>query len=281
MEILPLSLSRFLATSRLPLKYKLFNSLKNRNLLNYAIPYPFHDRIIEAPADQWYFWKNCGVETYQVGRLKLFSALLNDRFGPFDLLDLGADIGIVSNQISYFCPGLQSVIAAEPNPLSFSYLEKNLKSIGVPATAMNVAISDSNRTANLIFDEKSQSDHSGYINLDTPGNTLVQKIDSIYNGEANDLAIKIDIEGQELAAIKGGEITIRSKKNIGLFLEIHRNVVDRTNISPENIFSAVEKIRPCEWFLAESDTPKVDRNRRFFEQFPHVRQHDVIGFMKA
>lgn len=108
--------------------------------------------------------------------------------------------------------------------------------------------------------------------------TKIEPVDHFYRRMADDIVMKIDVEGHEQATFRGAAEALRQSRRVVVFVEMHRAVIDRTGISPEMIFAAAEAHRPCVWFLAEPGLPPIDRSRPFFEQFP-VEQHDVIGLM--
>jgi len=258
-------------------KYRIFKILLKFGLLDKSVNIEFFEDSITVPADQWHYWKLCTPERYQPIRLSVLSEVINTRLDQFDFIDLGADIGIVSGKIYKFCPRLQQIIAVEPNPSSFWYLKQNLSRMNIDSHALNIAASDFEGRALMICDSTRQSDHSGYIDHDTEGSTIVGKIDDFYVPKSPDLAIKIDVEGQEKAIFGGATNAIGLAGRVVLFLEIHRRVIERTSISAETIFEQAEMIRSFQWFLSDPNRTKIDRDCPFFEQFPTIVQHDVIG----
>ncbi|HEY8609758.1 MAG TPA: FkbM family methyltransferase [Roseomonas sp.] len=278
---LPPLLVEGLAKREYPLKYSLFRLLRAAGFLKLELTFRLGDGELYAPADEWNFWRLRDVARYDPD-LTTLCRFVNERIGEFDLLDLGADIGMVSRFVHSECPGLRSVTAVEPNPFSFAYLERNLRTLPIPAKALKMAVSDFTGLARLEFDPMRQSDHAGHIEVGEAGDNMVavETVDRIFVPRARDLVMKIDVEGEERAVCGGAQETVQRAERVVLFMEVHPDVIRRTGGSAEELFEAAEAIRPCEWFLSDPGMPRVDRRRHFFQQFPQVRQHDVIGFME-
>jgi len=58
------------------------------------------------------------------------------------LIDCGADIGLIGCRLTSELPAISRVIALEPNPAAYPYLEKNLAALPADARAINAAVSD-------------------------------------------------------------------------------------------------------------------------------------------
>ncbi|MDE2333676.1 MAG: FkbM family methyltransferase [Rhodospirillales bacterium] len=269
-----------LATSKFPFKYKVFKALDRFGALSGELKLRVGGKDFHVPADQWYFWQLRDATRYQEKRLDSLCRLTGEFLADCHLLDLGADIGAVSRIMLAKMTNIHAVTALEPNPSAYRYLKANLTGLPIPAEALNIAVSDVSGLVNLERDASRQSDHSGFVRPDANGTTRAEPVDSFFTARCQDLLVKIDVEGQERAVFLGAQKTLRQARRVLLFVEIHRDVVDRTGISAEQIFSAAEAIRPCEWYLADPGTPPVDRARPFFDQFP-ARQYDVIGVMPS
>lgn len=267
-----------LATRKWPFKYRTYKVMLRARLLQGALRFTIGDREFLAPADEWYFWKIESAEDYQKVRLNTLCSFVDRTLSDVDLVDLGADIGVVSRIIGSRSKRICEILAIEPNPLSFVYLKHNLNVSPISAEALNIAVSDFSGHAKLKFDSSRHSDHAGYLQPGSKGDTHIESLDRIYRPGDRDLLLKIDVEGQERAVFRGATKILQKVRRAVIFLEVHRAVVDRTGISPEEIFSAAEAARPCNWFLSEPEMPRIDRNRSFFEQFS-VEQHDVIGVL--
>ena len=230
-----------------------------------------------VPYDQWCFWKTLGPNGYYLDEMQPFCNQINDYLDSFDFLDLGADVGVVSNLLSNHCSNLKTIYAFEPNPKSFQTLKINAKLSDLDFYPAQLAISNFNGIASLKFDDQVNSDHEGHLDLMSPGTTQVVTLDKFFEDKSlsSHLAIKIDVEGQELQAIEGASNIIKRCEKALVLLEIHPETLDRDGLTPEDIFTTLESITKVKWSVPLLNK-EIDRTQPFFSQFP-IQQYDVIG----
>lgn len=232
-----------------------------------------------VPYDQWCFWQTRGPANYYLEELAPFCSAINDYLGEFDFIDLGADVGVVSHLVANNCCKNQVIYAFEPNPISFKILEKNSQSSLNRFLAINKAISSFNGVAKFIFDDSVKSDHEGHLEINRTGSTAVSTLDNALQKITlnSDLAIKIDVEGQEAEIFKGAQSTLKKCEKAVILLEIHPDTLKRDGLTPEDIFDTMESIRKCRWHVPLLNKT-FDRSAPFFEQFP-IQQYDLIGYI--
>jgi len=262
-----------------PGKYRFYELTKhkfNRSLITYNIK----GSEFSIPWDQWCFWKNYGPENYYLDEILPFTQILNDQLESFDFIDLGADVGVVSSLVNKHCVALNNIIALEPNPSVFNVLQQNLLNISANHLAFKNAISNFDGYGQFSFKSEQGSDHEGHLVNNLIGKTKVTTLDSLIDNNnivlAKDLAIKIDVEGQEKAMFSGAKETIKKAKKVIVLLELHPEVLTRDKQTAEELFSEAEKIRSFKWLVPIQDNNPVNRSLNFYEQFP-VQQYDVIG----
>jgi len=268
---------RYIQNHEVKGKYRWYMATKLL-LSNFVIKHKVGSNEFIVPYDQWCFWKNYGPNNYYLAETIPFFEVLNNELDNFDFVDLGADVGVVSALAYKHCPKLSKTIALEPNPYSFRLLDKNSAYNENQFIALNYAISNFNGTCQLNFQDNIKSDHEGFIDASKKGSTKVVTLDYL-NCEyslTKQLAIKIDVEGQELAVFEGGKDTIIDCDKLVVFIELHPDTLKRDNLQPEDIFCAAEKIRKFKWLVPLLGNELVDREMVFFEQFP-IQQYDVIG----
>ena len=265
-------------------KYRFYEATKNkckRRLIRYSIK----GCEFSIPWDQWCFWNNYGPENYYLEEILPFTQTLNDKLTNFDFIDLGADVGVVSALVNKHCDGLQNIIALEPNPTVFGVLEKNLNNISSLHKAYHQAISDFKGYALFNYNMEKGSDHEGHLVIDKKEKALkvktkVTTLDDLIadnNLRINqNIALKIDVEGQEKAMLKGGKRTIINADKVVLLLELHPEVLARGNQTPEDILNEAEKLRSFKWTVPVQENRPIDRTRNFYDQFP-LQQYDIIG----
>ena len=145
-------------------------------------------------------------------------------------IDGGANIGFFSLIAAKITGPAGFVIAFEPAPKTYSYLKKNIKINNISnVISSNKGLSSSekylsfllspNPEENSIIDHNSKDLKSGskIINIHTIN---IDKFCEKNNIQKVDL-IKLDIEGQELEAIKGGREILLKNKNIKVIFELN------------------------------------------------------------
>ncbi len=135
--------------------------------------------------------------------------------GPRGLaLDIGANIG---NHSLFFSDHFDRVVSFEPNPRTFKVLSLNAELAG-NVTCMNVGLSDAAGEAVLRLNPSNIGGSSISTGSSGPSVTIrLETLDSLLPDLANLRLIKIDVEGHELAAIRGAAATIRRHRPIVLF----------------------------------------------------------------
>ena len=245
--------------------------------------YQFDQASFVLPVNEWCFWLEGGPDNYYMDEFGPFCALLN-KLGRFTFFDLGADIGTVSGLVSRHCTPLQNIVAFEPNPGAYAMLEYNLTGLHVPAQALNQAVSDFAGWVSFTSDNNQTGDHEGHILPGSPGNTQVTTIDQFVAENsvtmADFLVFKIDVEGQEIPAVKGALKAITQCRGAVLLLEIHPEVLALQGQTPDDMFDKIESMLEVTWYVPIFSQQKVDRQQPFFNQFP-VQQYDVIALTPA
>lgn len=128
------------------------------------------------------------------------------------IIDCGAHLGTLSIVASKKVGQKGTVIALEPHPRTFSYLARNSKDNRCEnITCINKAISDKEGKAFMTDSYVSDMNHIG-----DDGNIVV--LTTTLDAIARDLEkidlIKLDVEGYELQALKGGEETLKKTRAI-------------------------------------------------------------------
>ncbi|QHJ11298.1 hypothetical protein FX988_01526 [Paraglaciecola mesophila] len=246
------------------------------------IRYCVQERSFSVPISELCFWLEGGPNHYYLEEFGPFCDLLSDLEKPFTLLDLGADIGTVSSLVASRCSNLSNIIAFEPNPNSFTVLEQNFSQFDLDAIALNSAVSDFNGKADLEADISRANDHEGQIIKAETGAIDVVRLDSWFDSNpqvrlCGTIVVKIDVEGQEQQVIAGANQIFTRADSVILLLEIHPEVLTKTNTTAEELFSQAEALRRFDWYVPKvSKNEKVDRTTAFFKQY-EMKQYDVIG----
>lgn len=281
MKKFPAWLNRFfvyLQRNEVKGKYR-FYQLTAKRFKDFVIQHQVGEQKFCVPYDQWCFWKNYGPNNYYLAEMLPFADLINKELDDFDFIDLGADIGTVSALIKKHCPQFKNLIAVEPNPSSFQILQNN-HTIEHKAQVFNCAISDFNGSCQFNFLEDQGSDHEGHIDPSQAGSTSVLCLDTLITQQhitlAQNIVIKIDVEGQEQAVFRGAKDTIRQADKVIVLLELHPDTLTRDGLTAEAILEEAEAVADFKWFVPLLDNKAVNRDMAFFKQFP-LQQYDIIG----
>ena len=262
----------------------------SQNFANKVIMHTIDSRPFCVPVGEWCFWLEKGPENYYLDEFLPFCDVLNTLNTPFTLFDLGADIGTVSSLVAVHCKNLENVAAFEPNPKSFEVLKSNLDNLRQPVKSVKSAVSNFNGFATFHADPARLNDHEGYIDNSAEGDTVVTSLDNwlvIQNqkSEQHDfllektLALKIDVEGQEIQLLLGAKALIKNADKVIILIEVHPQVLARTHHTPDDLFATAEQFRDFDWTVPLYKNTPVNRDLSFFEQVP-VGQYDIIGISR-
>jgi FkbM family methyltransferase len=244
------------------------------------ITHTIQERSFSVPVGEWCFWLEKGPENYYLDEFLPFCSCINTQEHDFTFFDLGADIGTVSSLVASHCQHLQNVIAFEPNPKAFEILQSNLSHMRQENTCINMAISNFEGTVSFCADTTRINDHEGHIDQSQQGDTPVTSLDRWAEREtlklASHLVVKIDVEGQEIQALQGATRVLQQAEKVVLLIEVHPEVLARTDNTPDDLFAAGEQVRPFEWVVPLCKGLVVDRDLPFFQQVPEG-QYDIIG----
>ncbi len=217
------------------------------------------------------------VSNYERELIELLGSHLSGKDEPLLLLDCGADLGLFAALLVSSCERIQKVIAFEPNRRSFRLLEHNLNMLPMEAEARNAAVADFNGKGKLKYPPHDLHDHAAFIVSSECGDIPVVKLDDLGLPRNYHIVLKIDVEGGELAVIRGAMETLSSSPGFTVVFEAHRDQVRRTGIEPMEIVSLLQTIRPCQIKVAEEPDIRLDMSRPFFEQL-QGRIYNICAF---
>tara|TARA_Y100000590_G_scaffold157865_1_gene181316 strand:+ start:50 stop:811 length:762 start_codon:yes stop_codon:yes gene_type:complete len=168
-------------------------------------------------------------------------------------IDVGVYRGVYSYRLSQISKHVHSF---EPNPLLFSYLERNFKKLAKNITLYNSALSDETNETDLKIPKRFKTlNKKNYEDKFKLGCATIHeenslnnedfitykvktaKLDDIFNGY-NIGFIKIDVEGHEKNVIKGG-LNLIKKCRPNLLIEIEER---HSNVKTESIINFVNDL---------------------------------------
>jgi FkbM family methyltransferase len=256
--------------------WRTMSFLETHGLLNKTCVVPFLvGSSLRVPLDWHWFWTHQSLTEYEPTTLKRFAETVNlTATGNATVVDGGAHIGLVSHYLAYHCPSVVRTWAFEPNPHLVPVLRANCESMPHEASAVAKALSDFTGRATLIVPDGSDAD-GAYIVAADDGAIEVTRVDDLLLPADLGLILKIDVEGSELAILKGAQTTLRAAPFFVVLFEAHPEVMKRTGCDPIECVRFLNALRPCRWMLSSSDT-ELDLTLPFFPQLRTVEKRDVI-----
>lgn len=228
-------------------------------------------------------WDEIDVAQYEsdfIGRLAGHVSQLPD---PVTLVDGGADFGLFSLKLLAVCPCIQRICAFEPNREGYAYLKFNLDRLPFSAEAIPKALADFEGHGDLEIPPADIAELSDapldyaaqFLKRSPQGAISVTTIDSLAISARESLVVKLDIEGGELAALRGAANTIQGAPNIIIAMEAHPLVAFRTGVDPVECLRLLSSWRNFTFIEAERGTT-LDILRPVFQQLPQ-EIHNLIA----
>lgn len=246
--------------------------------LNFLARYPLSDRIaIDVPLYRPVNWWDLEeVRDYERPVLDCLVAAVAGRPRPLRLVDCGAEIGLFAALAAARVPDLAQVVALEPGEEAFAVLQPNIARLPLAGSAMCAAVSDFSGRATLERSPDDPSPHASFITAAVGGPIQVVRLDDLNLARDGTLILKLDIEGEELAALRGARSTLTAAEDFVVIFEAHRDVARRTGIDPVECLRLLAEIRPCEFQAAEFPAAALTCDRPFFEQLREARIVNVV-----
>lgn len=183
--------------------------------------------------------------TYEMGTLQIIEKILK----PGDsVVDAGANIGVIT-LLAAKCVGADGhVISIEPHPQTAQRLRENIAlNLFENTTVIESALGEKNDTGILYLDDQWQDSGGASLinNIErtcTQTQITIQALDSIQIPTPITL-IKMDVEGYELEALKGGASRLSQKESPVLIIEAGDN--------PEEILTYLKSLNTYQAFRLE------------------------------
>lgn len=234
--------------------------------LDVVVSYPLERGLFVQVPLAYRGYDAIAVQSYEQASLGYINGLVSRLGRSVTLIDCGADIGLMSCRLVAANSSIKTVVAFEPNPVSFAYLESNMNALGIDARAMNVAVSNFVGRAELRYPEHDTSDEAAFIEPVADGSIPVTTIDQLELPAGGDILLKIDVEGAELAVINGAWQTLSKARRVLVVFEAHREQVRRSGIDTGEIVRRLSELGTIDVKVTEVPERSFDWTRPFFDQ---------------
>lgn len=266
--------------------WRVLTALHERiGLLDRCAPFPISDReTILMPLYWPMIWRPGRVQNYERPQVNAFAQAVTSLGDNVVMIDCGADVGLFSRLVLARTRSVALLHAFEPNAKSFFILRRNLQELGFECHVHQGAVSDHEGTASLQQPQYYPVDHAKYIQHGD-GDISVRTIDSLNLPRNRPVALKIDVEGEELNVLKGATRTLRDAADFVVQVEANVDVTARTGVDAVDAIKFVQDLRPVNVRVLHdydgeiSASPMLDRP--FFEQFPKYKSCDVLLSTKS
>ena len=165
-------------------------------------------------------------------------------------LDVGANVGAYSVLLGQWVGPSGCVFAFEPEPRAFQGLSRHvlLNRLGAIVHPVPVAVADHEGTANLVAAATAgEARIGGETRVGGPAplgtTTRVTTVDRFCAERGLEPSfLKIDVEGLELAVLRGARDTIRRCRNLEVFVEMHPSIWPVLGITREDILVEIGRL---------------------------------------
>jgi len=178
-------------------------------------------------------------------------------------LDVGANVGAYSLLLGQWVGPSGRVFAFEPDPRAFHGLSRHvaLNRLGAIVRPIAAALADREGTAHLVAAVTAGETRISHEALEgRPGlqetMTRVTTIDR-FCAERGLVPsfLKIDVEGLELAVLRGARDTIRRCRHLELFVEMHPSIWPMLGITREDVLDEIGRLGLVVESLIDGATP--------------------------
>ena len=185
--------------------------------------------------------------------------LFVDRVEPdATILDVGAHIGVYATLAAQRVGSAGRVIAVEPDARNVEILRANLVANAVEERVeiIEAAASDANGTVRFYLDEAEATGTMGSQWEDPladsrPAEIPAVRLDDVL-GESEPDLVKIDVQGAEVAALRGLQGTFERYPPKVIFVELNRAALERAGSSGDELVASVRSLGLEVWFIDEA-----------------------------
>ncbi len=174
------------------------------------------------------------------------TAFLRQTFFPgMVLLDIGANVGFYTAIGAHIAGPQGQVIALEPDPENFRYLEETVRANGLQnVRCLQLAAADHIGPAKLYVSTDNRGDNRLYSNelasdtIEVQATTVDHLLEELGINHVD--VVKLDVQGAEGWVLRGMKSTLLRSPGITVLTEFWPNGLRRTNTDPKQLLSFLE-----------------------------------------
>lgn len=196
------------------------------------------------------------------------------------VVDVGANMGVLSLVFRKYVGAQGRVYAYEPHPVTFTYLKENILLNGADnIRAFNAAIGESKRTVPLT---RNRNDTQNFITNDRQKGIEVSQetLDSVMNDQGIDRIdlLKVDTEGYELRVFQGASNVLR-RTHVVIF-EAIEDMCRRNNYGVADVVQLLQESEFLIYTQRRADGKFQPIDIDCFVERPHLFAPDLLASKK-
>lgn len=167
-------------------------------------------------------------------------------------VDVGANVGVWSLVAAAAIGPSGEVIALEPNPSIHAKLARNLSRNLALARFQPLALGASDKKGSLYFQAEEFAGCSHIVKEPTAStfSIAVDRLDDLLDGKPCH-AMKVDVEGHELAALQGGESLLKSRRP-WLCVEFNNRINKLTRLADWDVYQYLSRLGYRCWLFEDA-----------------------------
>jgi FkbM family methyltransferase len=198
------------------------------------------------------------------------------------VVDVGANVGLYTLIAASRVGKNGKVIAIEPHPESYRYLQKTIELNGLNSVrSFNVALGDRRRKIDLFLTDENKADSRIYDATGQRQKITAEMIDLDHLLAENEITavhvIKMDIQGAESVALRGMLKTLAQNPQVAIFTEFWPWGIEETGESPTDFLHGLSR--------AGFRFQAIDESRRELIDIPEIElliaRHNKLQYTGA
>lgn len=184
------------------------------------------------------------------------------------LVDIGANIGFYSLLLSKLVGKRGKVYAFEPEETNYKFLKKNVKGLK-NISLYNYAVGDKDGRLKLYLSKNFNVDHRSYKTDDSRETRIIKCItlDKFFAEKEKIDLIKIDIQGFDYFAIRGGQKLIKRQRKIIIIGEFWPYGLKKAGVNAQEYLNLLKDLGLTVKIKINKPLDELESNKYFYTNF--------------